>query len=201
MSTLQLQLIVRQPPREPALPVLNQRWETEARKIICSGQIELLYQLLRFRFYGQKDSLHDALQDCETSRLNEILARLTDEGTNAKCQHTQIVEKIVELVEPTCPSPNLFWHWEPRQAKDLHVKHIADVINQGTLSLLAHVRFEDCLRHALDYTERSVETLVSQYRCIAFRIRCYLREHPTVTKTYHQVEQVSHLGLNVPISY
>ncbi len=97
-------------------------------------------------------------------------------------------------MEPNCPSPNLVCPWEPRQTENLDVEQIADVINQGSLSVLAHVRFKDCLRHAQDCEERSVENLVVQHRCIAFRIRCYLREHPMVRDTYHQVEQVSDLA-------
>lgn len=195
MSTLQLQLIVRQPSREPALPILNQQspwWEREARIIFRSGQIDLILHLLRFGTYGQKHFLYDALQLCETSRLNKILARLTDEGTDPECQRAQIVEKIMKLVAPTCPSLNLIWTWESRQTEDLNVEQIADVINQGSISVLAHSRFEECLRHALGYAERSVENIVGQHRCIAFKIRCYLREHPIMMGTYH---------LNVPISY
>ena len=76
----------------------------------------------------------------------------------------------------------------------------ADAINQGSLSLLAQCRFEECLRHAIGFTERSVETVVRQHRIIAFKIRCYLREHPMMMGTYDQVEQVSYL-VNVRISY
>jgi len=105
-----------------------------------------------------------------------------------------MVENIVKLVEPAYPSPNLIWPWEPRQTEDLDIEQIANVINHGSLSLLAYVGFEDCFRHALDYKVRSVENLVVQHGCIAFRIRCYLREHPMKRDIYHQVEQVSGLA-------
>lgn len=172
MSTLQLQLTVRQPPRGPASAVLNQQspwWETEARKIVWSGPIELVYQLLRFRFYSRKDSLR-----------HEIIARLTNEG------------KTVKLVEPNRPSPNL-WSWDPRQTEGFNVEQIAEAIDRGGLSQLAHVQFEDCLGHALGYTERSVEHVVIQYRCIVFRIRCYIREYPMVAGIYQKVEEVGYL--------
>ena len=78
------------------------------------------------------------------------------------------------------------------QTEDLNVEQIADVINQGSLSVLAHSRFEKCLRHALRYAERSVKNIVDQHRFIAFKIRCYLREHLIMTETYY---------LNVLISY
>ena len=102
----QFQLIVRQLFRKFALPVFIRRWETEAKIINCSGQIELLYQLFRFRFYNQIFFFHNALQNCEMSRLNEIFARFTDKKSVPECQHAQMVEKIVNLVEPTCHFPN-----------------------------------------------------------------------------------------------
>ena len=174
------------------------------RRFVCSGQIELIPCLLQFHFYGHKNSLYDALQDCETSRLNKILARLTDEGTDPEGQRMEMVEKIVKLVEPTCSSLHLIklvWTWGPCQTEALDVEQIADVINQGSMSLLAESRFEECWRHALGYTEPSVENLVSQHRCIAWRIRSYLHENPMMRETYHQVEQVSDLGHNILISY
>jgi len=134
------------------------------------------------------------LQHCETLRLNEILTGLTAEETVPTFQDAEIVANIMKLVEPACPSPKLIWPWEPRQTEDLDIEQIANVIRNGSLSLLANVGFEDCLRHALDYKVRSVENLVVQHRCIAFRIRCYLREHPMKTDIYQQVEQVSDLA-------
>ncbi|KAL2049578.1 hypothetical protein ABVK25_010157 [Lepraria finkii] len=181
-------------PRELALPVLNRQspwWEREVRRFLCSGQIELIPRLLQFHFFGHKNSLYDALPDCETSRLNEILAWLTVEGTNPEGQRIEIIEKIVKRVERTCSSLHLFklvWTWRPCQT-DLDVEKIADVINQGSMSLLADTWFEECWRHALGYTEPSVENLVSQHRCIAWRIRSYLDENPIMRGTYHQVEQ------------
>jgi len=108
------------------------------------------------------------------------------------CDHEQKVEKIVKLVEPTCPfslPPRLLKPW---QMKNVDTEQIADVIEQESLSLLEHVRFEDWLRHSLGYAERSVENLIRGQDCIAIRIPCYLRRYPAMTDTYRQVEQVSH---------
>lgn len=115
-------------------------WETEARKLICSGPTELIPHLLRFRCYGQKDSLYDALQHCETLRLNKILTGLTAKETVPTFQDAQLVENIMKLVEPAYPSPNLIWPWEPRQTEDLDIEQIANVISHGSLSLLAICR-------------------------------------------------------------
>ena len=73
----------------------------------------------------------------------------------------QLVEGITNFVEADyrCPFP-LSCGWEPLWMGTLDAEWIANTINDGSIELLSHVEFQDCLRYALGYTQSSVDHLI-----------------------------------------
>ena len=164
-------------------------WEIQARQRIASGDIQSLGTVFRYHLYGPKDALLAALRQCTKERLSEICALLSH--PEMRPDPMQPVEGITNLVEADfrCPFPTSYG-WEPRRIGNLDAERIANAINDRSIELLSHIEFQDCVRYALGYTQTSVDHVIIQHRIIAFTTRCYLGEHPGMTETYKEVEQV-----------
>ena len=173
---------------------LKTRWESEAMTMIHSDPTGHIRHL---RIYGflDKESFQNALQSCNIIQLHTINAYLTKEASDSKLEEPQLVEKIMELVEPTFSFLGLdfSWTWTPSSTEGLGLQQIASRINEGSYHCLKHLQFEECWRYAQGHTEPIVDHVVNQHKFIVDRIRGYLQQHPKLRTTFLEVETVSHL--------
>lgn len=177
-----------------APPTLSPWWETEAREILCSQQFQLIQRLLRFRLYGQKDSLRHTLQHCWTCKLDKILVLLKDnEQPLPELEKNQKVDKIMELVDTIRDFSHVGWRWAPYNAADMDAEQIAANIDEESYSLFRRIRFEDWVRHLAGYEVESVDDLFFQHRILTHKIRCYLLRHRNEREKYIQVTEVTRL--------
>ena len=172
---------------------LKKRWESEAMTMIHSGRIEYIRHLRTYGFLD-KEPFQNALQSCNIIRLHKINAYLTKEASDSRLGAPQLVEKIMELVEPTSSFLGLdfSWTWTPSSTEGLGSQQIASRIDEGSYHFLKHLQFEECWRSAQGHTEPIVDHVVNQHKFIADRIRGYLQQHPSWRTRFLEVEEVSH---------
>ncbi|KAG8529799.1 uncharacterized protein KY384_005280 [Bacidia gigantensis] len=179
------------PQHDLASLTLNQQpswWRAEAKKILCSGDLQLIQLLLRFGLYGDESSLHHNLQHVWTFRLDDILTVFMDRPqVNTEREHK--VNKIVELAESDRTFLDVSSNWEPRDTVAMDAEQIAIGIEQESHWLFRNIRIENCLKYAIGWMEKSIEHLFVQHRCFSLKIRCYLREFPTQRKKFIHVEE------------
>ena len=172
---------------------LKKRWESEAMTMIHSGRVEHIRHLRTCGFLD-KEPFQNALQSCNIRQLHTINAYLTKEASDSGLGQPQLVEKIMELVEPTFSFLGLdfSWTWNPSSTEGLGSQQIAYHIDEGSYHFLNHLQFEECWKNALGHTEPTIEHIVNQHKAIADRIRDYLHQHPSLRPEYLEVEKVSH---------
>lgn len=174
-------------------PEIRHQHEIEATEILCSQQFQLIQRLLRFRLFGQKDSLRHTLQH-RTCNLDKILVLLKDNGQSlAELEKNQKVDTILELVEPTRNSSDIGWRWSPYNAAGMDAQQIATKINEESYSLFRRIRFEDWVRYLMGYEEAFVEEMFSQHTVLTCRLHSYLLRHGNESENYTQVAEVSRL--------
>ncbi len=172
-------------------------FEAEAKKILCSDNLQLIQPLLRFGLYGDENSLRHNLQHIRTFKLDHILTALLGD-TQMIVEKDRKVNKILDLVESDRTPPNVGSDWEPRDTIAMDAEQIASRIELESHLLFKNIRVEHCLKHAIGWMERSIKNLFVQHRCFSFKIRCYLREYPMEREKFIHVEEVGPLGLNAP---
>ena len=175
---------------------LKKHWESEAMTMIHSGRIEHIRHLRTYGFLD-KEPFQNALQSCNIIRLHEINAYLTKEASDSGLGQPQLVEKIMELVEPTFSFLGLdfSWTWTPSSTEGLGSQQIASRIDEGSYHCLKHLQFGECWRSAQGHTEPIVDHVVNQHKFIADRIRGYLQQHPSWRTRFLEVEKASYLVL------
>ena len=172
---------------------LRTRWEREAMTMIDSGPIGHIRHLRTYGFLD-KESFQNALQSCDIIRLHTINAYLTKAASDSRLGESQLVEKIMELVEPTvfCLGLDFSWTWTPSSTEGLGSQQIASRIDEGSYHCLKHLQFEECWRYAQGHTEPTIEHIVNQHKAIADGIRGYLHQYPSLRPGYLEVEKASY---------
>ena len=171
-------------------------WEIDGLEILRSRKVNLVPGLLRFRLYGNKESLQDGLRDYSLIELDKILCSLaTREPQPVAINKEQKVDQILDLVEPILLSCDFGSVWRPSEMANMDAPYIASCIHDESCAFFREVRFEDWVRHALGYAEQSVIQLFRKHKRISFRIRRYISANPMERETFSQVEEVSRLRL------
>ena len=164
--------------------------------MIHSGRIEHIRHLRTYGFLD-KEPFQNALQSCNIMQLHTINAYLTKDASDSGLGEPQLVEKIMELVEPAffLLGLDFSWTWTPSLMEGLGSQQIASRIDEGSYHCLKHLQFEECWRYAQDHTEPTIEHIVNQHKAIADRIRDYLHQHPSLRPEYLEAEKASCLVL------
>lgn len=178
----------------------NAWWEAETKTILQGQDFLSIQQVLRFRLYGEKDSLRHLLQHRSESWLDQILLGLRPTRVGAshhagvKLNKDQKVVKILATVEPNRPSSPMGESWAPyKAAGQTEVKKIAADVAEDSGRQFNAVTFEDWVRSSIGYTEESVEGLLSQHAALSRRLHSYLRRHPSERDKYAKVKKVNQL--------
>ncbi|KAL9124562.1 MAG: hypothetical protein Q9217_006116 [Psora testacea] len=174
----------------------NTSWEAEAKTMLQDQDFMSIQQILRFRLYGEKDSLRHLLLCRSEYWLDQILLGLrptrvgASHHTGVNLNRDQKVTEILATVEPNRPSSPMGESWAPyRAADETDVKKIAADVAEDSGRQFNAVTFEDWFRSSIGYTEESVEGLLSQHTALSRRLHSYLRRHPSERDKYEKVEK------------
>ena len=167
--------------------------QMEMKKLLSTGDHQLMRRFLRFHLYGQKDALCNALLDLNSSQLDAVLACIHHNvRATLTMEREQKVQQILKLLEHEISS--YLQRTESPQTSyiriESNVNDAAAQLNAASLEQFRKISFEAWARHALGYEERSVKDLYYQHFCWSRSLSNDLNLHPDKMEKYIDVARV-----------